>query len=73
MTSFGRSHPDIMVVQRGTGDGIGYFVVKDYFDPALAGPFFSHAEAWRWIDRHSGDPINKSEDRAQWAFDSRQP
>lgn len=39
----------------------------------LAGPFETSAEAWRWIDRHSGDPISKSEDRAQWAFDSWQP
>lgn len=39
----------------------------------LAGPFETMAEAWRWIDRQSGQPLNKSEDRAQWAFDSWQP
>lgn len=39
----------------------------------LAGPFETSAEAWRWIDRNTGDPISKGEDRAQWAFDSWQP
>lgn len=39
----------------------------------IAGPFETSAEAWRWIDRNTGDPISKSEDRAQWAFDSWQP
>lgn len=34
----------------------------------LAGPFETSAEAWRWIDRHTGDPINRSEKTAEWVF-----
>jgi len=25
------------------------------------GPFKSHTEAWRWIDRNEGEPISRSE------------
>jgi hypothetical protein len=30
-------------------------------DHILAGPFGSHSAAWRWVDRHSGSPISRSE------------
>lgn len=35
----------------------------------LAGPFETSAEAWRWIDRHEGEPISKGESTAQWLWD----
>ncbi|ASY69739.1 hypothetical protein [Sinorhizobium fredii] len=35
----------------------------------LAGPFPSNAAAWRWIDRHEGQPISRSEKTAEWMFD----
>lgn len=35
----------------------------------LAGPFDTSAQAWRWIDRYTGEPISKREDTAQWAWD----
>lgn len=34
----------------------------------LAGPFETSADAWRWIDRNSGDPISKGEQTADWAW-----
>ncbi|WP_117195111.1 hypothetical protein [Rhizobium terrae] len=33
-----------------------------------AGPFTTNGEAWRWIDRHEGQPLSKAEDRGDWAF-----
>jgi hypothetical protein len=36
----------------------------------LAGPFATMAEGWRWIDRRTGEPISKREDRSQWFFDN---
>lgn len=35
----------------------------------LAGPFETSSEAWRWIDRYTGQPLNKSEKTAEWAWD----
>lgn len=32
----------------------------------LAGPFETQAEAWRWIDRHSGEPISPAEKKSDW-------
>ncbi|PWL18133.1 hypothetical protein DKP76_10465 [Falsochrobactrum shanghaiense] len=32
----------------------------------LAGPFETHAEAWRALDRMTGDPINPAEKKSQW-------
>jgi hypothetical protein len=34
----------------------------------LAGPFETHAEAWRWIDRHDGQAISPHENRSQWSW-----
>lgn len=31
-----------------------------------AGPFTSNSEAWRWIDRHEGDPISRAEKTSDW-------
>jgi hypothetical protein len=37
-------------------------------DHILAGPFGSHSAAWRWVDRHSGSPISRSEHVAEWIW-----
>ena len=29
-------------------------------------PFDTQAEAWRWIDRHEGDPISPAEKKSDW-------
>lgn len=38
----------------------GVFNVGETAVP-VAGPFATLAEAWRWIDRHEGDPVSRSE------------
>lgn len=45
-----------------TGDE--WFVMRG--DQQLAGPFKSHSEAWRWIDRHEGEPISPAEKKSDW-------
>jgi hypothetical protein len=30
--------------------------------------FQSHAAAWRWIDRHEGQPISRSEKVSDWLW-----
>jgi hypothetical protein len=35
----------------------------------IAGPFESNALAWRWLDRHDGEPISRSEKVSQWLYD----
>jgi hypothetical protein len=45
----------------------GWVVVEDKH--VLAGPFETHAEAWRWIDRHDGQSISPHENRSQWSWD----
>lgn len=32
----------------------------------IAGPFDTMSEAWRWIDRHEGDPISPAEKKSDW-------
>lgn len=32
----------------------------------IASGFRTNAEAWRWIDRHQGEPVSKAEDTADW-------
>ena len=32
----------------------------------IAGPFERNADAWRWIDRRLGEPINQSEKIGDW-------
>lgn len=34
----------------------------------LAGPFSTDADAWRWIDRHEGQPVSASEKRGEWSW-----
>jgi hypothetical protein len=34
----------------------------------LAGPFETNAEAWRWLDRHEGSPVSRSEQVGEWMF-----
>ena len=44
----------------------GYVVLSD--DGArLAGPFVKNAEAWRALDRLSGEPINPAEKRTDFS------
>lgn len=45
----------------------GQWAVVDS-ETAIAGPFTTSAEAWRWIDRHEGEPISPAERRADWLF-----
>jgi hypothetical protein len=42
----------------------GFYVVRA--GKVVAGPFPSHATAWRWIDRAQLQPISRSEDVADW-------
>lgn len=30
--------------------------------------FETNAQAWRWIDRQSNEPVSRSEDTGDWAF-----
>lgn len=39
-----------------------------YCGEIVAGPFDSNAQAWRALDRMTGDPISRSEKVADWAF-----
>jgi hypothetical protein len=39
----------------------------------LAGPFESNAEAWRWLDRHEGQPVSRSEAVGEWMFERSVP
>lgn len=32
----------------------------------LAGPFDTSAQAWRWLDRHEGEPISPAEKKSEW-------
>lgn len=50
------------------GPNADYFVQRDGVN--IAGPFQTHASAWREIDRLSMTPINPSQARAQWIFDT---
>lgn len=49
-------------------DGNGKWVVANR-GSVLAGPFETSSEAWRWIDRYTGDPVSRSEKTAEWAWD----
>ncbi len=37
-------------------------------DVMIAGPFQTNGEAWRWIDRQSGEPINRAQSVSEWVF-----
>jgi hypothetical protein len=45
----------------------GQWEVKDGTGNVLA-TFSSHEEAWRWFDRHAGEPISISERNYDWSF-----
>lgn len=32
----------------------------------VAGPFQTNGEAWRWIDRQQGEPLNPAQKRSDW-------
>lgn len=55
---------------RGEGGGncSGYAVFNQAGD-MVAGPFETHREAWRWIDLQQCEPISKTQERHQWAFE----
>ena len=46
----------------------GHYQVTDADGRAIAGPFATHADAWRWLDRQTGEPISKREDIADWSW-----
>lgn len=33
----------------------------------IAGPFDTHASAWRWIDRKMNEPVGRKEAAHDWA------
>lgn len=35
-------------------------------DRVVAGPFATDREAWRWADRHEGEPISPAEKRTDY-------
>lgn len=43
-----------------------WFVSHDGVDSA--GPFPGSAAAWRWIERHEGEPVSASEKRGGFGF-----
>jgi hypothetical protein len=49
-------------------DPTGRWVVIDR-NIIIAGPFDTNAQAWRWLDRHTGSPICRSESVAEWLFE----
>jgi hypothetical protein len=53
-----------------TRDQDGNWIVISH-GSVLAGPFATCSEAWRWIDRHSGEVTSKSEDTAEWSWNKR--
>jgi hypothetical protein len=66
------STSDFPLTVSGTGES-GLLVVKIYpRTPGtvgyVAGPFNTNAEAWRWVERHEGGPINPSQKRAEFGF-----
>jgi hypothetical protein len=40
--------------------------VADGAGATIAGPFKSNAEAWRYFDRQSGDPVSRGEAVSSW-------
>jgi hypothetical protein len=44
----------------------GWFVMAG--NQQIAGPFATHAQAWRWIDRREGEPVSRSEQVSQNLF-----
>jgi hypothetical protein len=43
----------------------GYAVASPDLVPVVY-PFKTMAEAWRWIDRHEGEPISPAEKKTDW-------
>ncbi len=48
--------------------GSEWFVATTANKSILAGPFSTNAEAWRWIDRQTGQPVSRAEDKAEWVW-----
>ena len=44
----------------------GGWHVADGNGVAIAGPFKTNADAWRWIDRQSGEAVSRSESVSSW-------
>lgn len=51
----------MIITRTETGE---YEVVAQDREQRVAGPFPTHAAAWRWIDRHDQEPVSK--DEAKW-------
>lgn len=34
----------------------------------IAGPFKTNSDAWRWLDRQTGEPISRSEKTSEYLF-----
>jgi len=43
-----------------------WWVTKDGLP--FTGPFDNNAAAWRWLDRHDGSPISRSENVSEWIW-----
>lgn len=41
-----------------------------WYDKAI-GPFASNSEAWRTLDRLTGQTVSKSEETSEWLWDQR--
>jgi hypothetical protein len=49
-------------------DAGAWFVTRD--GKRIAGPFSTNSAAWRWLDRYQGEPVSRTEQTAEWSFDS---
>ncbi len=47
----------------------GKWAVVDASGAVLADDFASNAEAWRWIERRTGEPVSAAEKRSQFGTD----
>ena len=34
----------------------------------IAGPFQTNADAWRWMDRETNQPVSRAEEVSDWIF-----
>jgi hypothetical protein len=49
-----------------TQDAAGRWLVTD--GRRVLGPFASNAAAWRFVDRHEGEPVSRSEETTDWLW-----
>lgn len=66
------TNSDFPLTVTGTRES-GFVVVEVYPNTPgtvgyVAGPFSTNSEAWRWIERHEGEPVSASEKRAEFGF-----